>query len=531
MFFKSKDGFSPLAKKRTQYNTVLASYASANGISLNSISWCSFISLVILFILGLDVYSAVAMKVPDNDAYFLIATGREILKNRAVPTTNIWTWHEGFSIIVQQWIPCVINALVYDNFGVIGMLGLTLTLLTVLFIVLYRYISLYVNGDFLPGCMRGLVLGIVSLICFPLYTTRPQIFSAIFIILELTALEKFSRLKELTLTSYMAFTLKMAVISLFEINFHCSMWFMLFLIAAAYIVPKVCEIPQKSEISRVLSYILTLVAMIMMGFLNPNGINGILYLYKASSSHYFGNMIQEMQPLTFSTYAIPVIVVALMFARQNLRNIKAAHVYLTLGLSLLSVMHMRSYWMIAIPMIILSSRWLSAYRLEKLDRYNVTWVLKPALVSVMLVFFGIYTQFATNEVFTTSAVTYVDPLLDNLSGYDKDDIRLFNGYGEGDYIEMQGYKVYIDARAEAYMKNINGKDDIYSEYSNVLYGYDPKEPLNVFDYGRFIDKYNFTHILVTVNSRMAIHMQSDDRFHLMEKNKMYMLYERNGFAD
>ena len=47
----------------------------------------------------------------DSDMYFLIASGREILKN-GIPYNNIWTIDSNSAIIIQQWLYDVILAFV-----------------------------------------------------------------------------------------------------------------------------------------------------------------------------------------------------------------------------------------------------------------------------------------------------------------------------------------------------------------------------------------------------------------------------------
>lgn len=59
---------------------------------------------------------------PDNDFWWLAATGRWIAKHRAVPKINPFTWHENFEIIVQQWLPCVLNYITYQKAGIVGVI-------------------------------------------------------------------------------------------------------------------------------------------------------------------------------------------------------------------------------------------------------------------------------------------------------------------------------------------------------------------------------------------------------------------------
>ena len=60
----------------------------------------------------------------DNDIWFLINTGRYILNN-GFPSIDPFTIHEGFSLVIQQWIPDVIFYSIFNWFGKMGLYVLT----------------------------------------------------------------------------------------------------------------------------------------------------------------------------------------------------------------------------------------------------------------------------------------------------------------------------------------------------------------------------------------------------------------------
>ena len=64
--------------------------------------WQAISFLVIPIFIGLLTSTSF-----DNDIWFLINTGRYIL-NHGFPTIDPFTIHEGFNLVVQQWIPDVI---------------------------------------------------------------------------------------------------------------------------------------------------------------------------------------------------------------------------------------------------------------------------------------------------------------------------------------------------------------------------------------------------------------------------------------
>ncbi|HAB66029.1 MAG TPA: hypothetical protein DCE23_01545, partial [Firmicutes bacterium] len=107
---------------------------------------------------------------------------------------------------------------------------------------------------------------------------------------------------------------------------------------------------------------------------------------------------------------------------------------------------------------------------------------------------------------------YIDDIVDYmLDNYDKDDIKLYVEFNNGAYAEYMGIKSYIDTRAELFLKNSNGKDDIFDESIHIF------ENDKFFDYDAFVNKYGFTHILVNmyINSNFDEYLQSNDKYEVV----------------
>ena len=95
------------------------------------------------------------------------------------------------------------------------------------------------------------------------------------------------------------------------------------------------------------------------------------------------------------------------------------------------------------------------------------------------------------------------------SDNDVSNIRLYCNYGECNYAEYLGIKVYIDSRAEIFLKANNKKSDILEELYMLQNGH--------IYYKDFLDKYNFTHLLVKEN---------DYLYHLLLHDFDYEIYYR-----
>ena len=68
----------------------------------------------ILFLLG---FSYITTSNPDSDMWWMMTTGKWIIEHKALPTENVFVIHDGYHMIVQQWIPAILNYTLYHHFG------------------------------------------------------------------------------------------------------------------------------------------------------------------------------------------------------------------------------------------------------------------------------------------------------------------------------------------------------------------------------------------------------------------------------
>ena len=138
----------------------------------------SNISVSLIAIAVIIAFSSVyAAQAYDNDMWFIIASGREIVDN-GIPMTNVFTWLPNLSTVIQQWLPDVVTYLTYSKFGIAGicvMVALQIAALVASLLVLSRKAS--------GGKMRletSLILIAVSIPALGSYiSVRPQILTMI----------------------------------------------------------------------------------------------------------------------------------------------------------------------------------------------------------------------------------------------------------------------------------------------------------------------------------------------------------------
>ena len=100
---------------------------------------------------------------------------------------------------------------------------------------------------------------------------------------------------------------------------------------------------------------------------------------------------------------------------------------------------------------------------------------------------------------------------------DAKDVVLYTSFFDGGYAEHNNFRVYIDARAEVFLKANNKQKDVFEEYISLQKGY--------IHYKEFLSRYNFTHILVDETDILNTYLSKDDNYSVFyedEKSKIFI---------
>ncbi len=119
------------------------------------------------------------------------------------------------------------------------------------------------------------------------------------------------------------------------------------------------------------------------------------------------------------------------------------------------------------------------------------------------------------EIISNERRQAVDYLAKN---YDIKGMILYTGYDDGNYAEFRGIKVYMDARAEVFLKENNKKQDVFSEYLSLQAGRK--------HYREVLDKYRFTHILAGENDILYVYLEKDADYKKVYENGNYKVFEK-----
>ena len=483
--------------------------------SYHPAKWEAFAFLMIPVLVG--ILSATCF---DNDVWFLIRTGEEIVTN-GFPHVDFLTFHENLTLVVQQWLVDVLFFFVYDVGGKNGLYFLTLLVNIYLIFITYHLLMLVTdkkrNLSILFTCV------ITSSLAFFFLLPRPQIFSFAILMTELYVLEHYMKKGNTKILYLLPF------LSWLMIQVHASLWPMLFCFWLPFFLNtfsfSIGRLSSEAKPKKPL--LLAFIFMILVALINPYGVDAIFYLFRSLNSRSLYHIVPEMRIPDIHTFMgivsyFCLFVVWIGYFLFTKSKIKIRHFLLLLGTTYLTISSRRglAYFLIAAIYPLAYYFRSNFYRVRDLPlsfRQSI-----PLLVAVL--FLGIMPigliLSSDGVLMKYSMQEGIDYLLEN---EDADQVRLYCAYGECTYAEYMGLKPYMDSRAEVFIKENNQQADILDEMF-YLQNY-------ALDYHDFLDKYQFTHLLVTEDDYLYQLLLHDSDYEVffsgVESKTTHSLQEKN----
>ncbi len=455
--------------------------------------------LLLLYLLIPIVISFFTLRVIDNDFWFLIATGKYIL-NHGFPVIEPFTIHQNLSFVVQQWLTDVIFYKVYTLCSYMGIYLMLLILYIIIIYILYKICMLISEGR---ASLSVIVTSYISWLLLLFVRTRPQMFDFVILLLEIYILEKYVRTKNYKLLFFLP------LLSLLLINLHASSWFMLFLFILPYIVEsfhiRLLFINNKGFEKKYL--LLILIPMFLVGFINPYGYKAITYIFTSYGNEYINKLVNEMIPLVVPRmlcgkfcYITFIIILVTNIVKRH--DIKLRYLCLQLGTIILGLSSTKGFSFLLIggvfPLAYYLRHNFQIYR--EIYHYDSKFKICYSLLVTIVIGVSLYLCFTTDkEKFNSLYVRKITNYLNQ--NEEKEKVVLYTDYDIGSYLIWNGYKVYIDPRAEVFLKSNNKKEDIMKEYYLLQ--------INKIDKKSFLEKYDFTHLIVSKDDKLYKYLKNN----------------------
>ena len=430
-------------------------------------------AITLLLLTPLLFYNIYSFKI-DNDFWFLTNIGKIILKKGFI-TTEPFTIHNNLSFIPQQWLTDIIFHLTYNTFNIRGIYILIILCTTLIIYILYKTAYL-ISNDKKKSCLIT-VTSTSLLIIYNIIVTRPQTFDTIIFSLELFYLESY------ILKQNKKYLYPLPILSLLQINLHSSTWLMFYILMIPYYTEYIISKLKNNTTYKIKPLIIITLISLIIGLINPYGIKSIMYIFKSYGIPEINNSIIEMTPITINNNLLFYVIIFILFYSfyYNKGKNKIRYILLTLGITYLSLKHYRGIlYLYIICVLIFSYNFKTNITRKPTTIQRKNKIIYLILITLLLIII-IFNPNINDGVEIKDFANYLDK-------NSTKKIKLFTGYNDGAYMEYRGYKCYIDARAEVFLKSNNKKEDIFTEYYKLL-----NNDLNI---NKFLEKYQFDYLLV-----------------------------------
>ena len=493
-----------MKKKNNKFKNFLDSYSK----------WVPPKILILLGLIVLILLIGLAFFEIDNDFWFLINLGRSIINN-GIPNIEPFTIHSNLDFIAQQWLTDVIFYLIYDKFGIYGMLFLLTFINTIVAFLTYKLSMLLSDGKIKLSFLVTIIFDVFFITMF--LKTRPQAFDTILLLLEIYLLELYVKKNKKT------YLIGLPLISILMINFHSSIWSMLFVFLLPYFAERIKYFSKEDY--QIKPLIIITILMFICGLINPYGIEAIKYLFNSYGVDIINNLIGEMKPIQITNCLSIFCYMALIIYAfyYNKGKNKTRYFFFALGTVYLALNHYRAvlYFLICtIPTLAYNFKNIFKEKAKQEFMYQSkpTNILIGITILICISIYGYYLSSINLETINRPDLYEIGKYLTN--NVEKTSI-IYTGYDEGSYIEYLGYKCYLDPRAEVFLKANNHKEDILQEWY-----YLQKRKL---DYQDFLEKYNFDYLIVSTNDILYYELETTNYelvFEKVTKTKSYRVYKK-----
>jgi hypothetical protein len=460
---------------------------------------------IMIFLLCFAIYQPIM----ENDTYWIINLGKYIVNN-GFPLIDPFTIHQGLNITIQQWLSDVIFYGADYFFGHSGIFYIMFLILFFNSVILYRICMKVSNNQILSMIIVSVTCIFINL----LLKSRPQIFSQLIFLLEILTLEKY------ILYQKRKYLIYLILLSVLLINIHAAMWPVFFILFGPYILDGI----KTKRITQGYGYLklsITFIISLCVGVFNPYGIKNMLYFTKSYGIDSINKTIQEMASPDFKT-AFGLIIFILMMVFVGIIKGKGKstlrHTLLATGTLYMGLSSVRSMFLFFICMALFMANYMKNN--DKLDTLfvdvrkriiNYTAILLIIISAIFLK--QIHPPKASASYEPGDAVNYIK------QNVDTNNMRLFNDFESGGYIEYNGLKAFIDSRCEIFVKKFNRKEDIFDDYIKYMSG--------MLYYKDLVKKYGITHFLIKKDYKISTYIMNDKEYTTIYSDDIYILIKVN----
>jgi len=461
--------------------------------------------------------------------------GEIIVKTKNIPNTNLFSYtNKDFPFINHHWLSEVIFYLTSRIFGLNFLLFLKTVLILVAVGIVFKLAK--EKGGLIPAIISGLIF---TPFLIERNNIRPEMFGYLFFSIILYLLITYPKNTKII---YL-----LPLIMVLWINIHISFVFGLFLILFLFL--KMFLFLKISKIEHLKSKISFMLLSILVLFLNPHGLNGLLYPFNIFQN--YGYTIVENQSifylrsmifnplLNYFFFILPLLVIVVIVLASINRTIEA---FLLVIFSIAVVFqwrHLPFFVLVAIPFTSLALSKLIIKKIKTREIFFLTSLILGLIILGSSIFFisnKYYLIFGNDKKF---GLGFSDPGSQGIDFIEKNKLKgnIFNNFDIGGFLIYKlypQYQFFIDNRPEAYpadfvenvykklQVDVDFRKKIFEKYKikTVIFSFtDQTQWGEAFLRGIFQDP---EWRLVSLNKTIVV-LTKNDRFKDLRENKSYLV--------
>lgn len=446
----------------------------------------------------------------NGDMFYFLSNGAYLLQY-GFPHELMFSVHAGehFHYIMQQWLWCLLSALIYENFGFFGLIVCSYAI-KVTFLTIFYYLLLFLSHG-----RRGLSFAetfLSGVFLIGLQLGRPYELTMCLLLIEIFFLQWLRVHPQSRKMGYVLFPL----LSVLAINLQAAMWPMLLV----FLLPYFFETTFGQ--CRFLSFhfdrtsaipLRTLIAyaalVLIFALLNPYGIEMLSYGPKSYSVSSLRYLSMEMLPLYDQMPASAILFLLLfiyIIRKWVLHHLELPLLLLLLGTGVMVFMSLRSV-ILFFPCAMMTFTVLArteGWFLWKRQREKRAMALLATCMMLYMVYF--LSALPRNVALESWANGYV-AIAEDASARGEEIGPVYAIGTIGSYLTFFDVPVYMYSCTEAFSQPINGKKDVLTEYHALQSEQVP--------YDAFLRSYGFRYVFVDDADILYDTLVSDDRYTLI----------------
>lgn len=474
---------------------------------------------LIIIVLIIIFTASIVPKTFQNDTFFTIAIGEKVLNNEDV---NSLLWHEDINFVHSGVFDIIITS-IYNLFNFNGIYAFVM-LVAVAQMVLYYYV---LNSIIKKREISFVLTIITAFFLSEEFAARAQILSFTIFLIEFYCIENLAN------EFKKRYVVVLCILPVLLGNLHSSVfpvYFAIYLPYIAQIVLSKFNLKNKEDSKIIIENKNSKVLLILfflsflLGLCSSTTFSVYTDMYKVMKG-ISTNFISELQPLNIfsSVYFSILFIITIALIGFTKIKVKLTDSLYILGFGLMALSTFRCifffYLISSICIFRIVNTFIDFYGIKIDFHKRYINVISAVLICSVILITSIknFSARIANEYvdITEYPVDVSNYILENLN---IEEIKIYNHFNFGSYLEFNGIKAFIDSRSGLFTDEFNPGCTILQDWENVEYG--------SVKYKEIFEKYNITHAVLYKKSILDNYMAYDSEWNLLYDNGNFSLYEK-----